>query len=165
MEIIKIYGNENTLIKECFNPIQQTFAVRFDKQKENDTVYSYQQILYPYKPSFEAIKEAILGYFNGLCDTQIYSGYTYNGYTVWLSQENQMNYKTNYDLALQTSIAGGEFEVIKIKIGDNLESIYHTFESFKEYQDFVIGYINHIKISLDKFWTIKDSIEWDDYKH
>ena len=46
-----------------------------------------------------------MSWYNSQTDAAILSGFAYNGAHVWLSVENQYNYKAAYDLAVQT---GGE---------------------------------------------------------
>ena len=48
---------------------------------------------------------------------------------VWLSTENQYNYKAAYDLAVQT---GGETLPVTFKFGSDEQPEYHTFEKLDE---------------------------------
>jgi hypothetical protein len=80
---------------------------------------------------------------------------------VWLSSENQFNYKAAYDLAIQTN---GANLPIKFKFGSTEDPIYYTFESIGDLQDFYISAMNFINTTLNEGWNKKDSINWEDYK-
>ena len=56
----------------------------------------------PYKPTLESLKSIILSLENSKIDREIKEGYVWEGMNVWLSSENQFNYKAAYDLAVQT---------------------------------------------------------------
>ena len=58
-----------------------------------------------HKPTDEEIHTLVMSWYNSQTDAAILSGFAYNGAHVWLSVENQYNYKAAYDLAVQT---GGE---------------------------------------------------------
>ena len=58
-----------------------------------------------HKPTDEEIRTLVMSWYNSQTDAAILSGFAYNGAPVWLSTENQYNYKAAYDLAVQT---GGE---------------------------------------------------------
>ena len=53
-------------------------------------------------PALAEIKAVINEWYNRKITDTIESGYVWNGLKVWLSMENQMNYKTAYDLAQTT---------------------------------------------------------------
>lgn len=163
MEIKTSYSTESTQLFECFNKVKNTYIVRFDETKI-DNGYKYQHFFVSGTDDIEVIKSTINNYYNELCSDEILKGFKIDSDIVWLSQENQMNYKIYYDFALVNNQNGQEFKPIKIKIGDETESKYHTFESFEEYQKFVFDYTEHIQNTISKYWELKDSIDWTKYK-
>ena len=50
------------------------------------------------KPSFDAAKAAIIADINAQTDEKILSGFVWNEMPVWLSSENQFNFKAAYVL-------------------------------------------------------------------
>lgn len=113
------------------------------------------------KPTFEEIKSTITELINRNVDEKILSGMTYNGHQVWLSTENQLNYKAAYDLAVLTE---GRSLPVRFKFGTDEEPCYHTFESVEELGDFYALVVKHIQNALDEGWTEKDTVDWSKFK-
>lgn len=162
MEITTSYSTESTQLFECFNKVKNTYIVRFDETK-TDNGYKYQHFFVSGTDDIEVIKSTINNYYNELCSDEILKGFKLDSDIVWLSSENQINYKIYYDFALFNHQNDLEFQPIKIKIGDETESKYHTFQSFEEYQKFVFDYAEHIQNTISKYWELKDSIDWKLY--
>ena len=80
--------------------------------------------------SFDEIKTFILDYYNQKIDEKILSGMMWNGMEVWLSSENQFNYKAAYDLAIQTN--GTNLPVV-FKFGKANEPQYYEFSNMDEF--------------------------------
>lgn len=111
-------------------------------------------------PSMDEIKTFIIEYINSQTDAKILSGLTYQGKMVWLSSENQQNYKSAYDLAIQTN---GQILPVTIKVGDTTDYSYITFNTIDELSDFYITGYRHIQSCLEEGWKKKDSIDWSLY--
>lgn len=90
-------------------------------------------------------------------DRKILRGHVWNGNPVWLSSENQFNYKAAFDLSVQTD---GQNLPITFKLGEkDGENIYHTFESVEELQDFYVSCVEHINQCLKEGWTKKEALK------
>lgn len=138
------------------------YIVRWDGQDEDGKgVVSYNEITFPYKPSLDTIKEVILGIENSRVDQEILSGFTWEGMSVWLSSENQFNYKAAYDLAAQTN--GGNLPVT-FKFGDTDNPVYHEFKTLDDLADFYMKAMIHVNNTLKTGWESKDSIDWSLYE-
>ena len=98
---IKIHGGNNLLV-ECINPITDKWMVLWNEQNEGDSV-SYQAETFTHKPTIAEIKDIILDWYNKKINQEILTGFVWKGIPVWLSIENQFNYKAAYDLAVQTN--------------------------------------------------------------
>jgi len=160
MEIKRITGYKGTPQSECLNPYLQKYHIRWDfEEKENDTV-SYNEVEYYGKPTLDDIKKLIIDFYNDQCNNEILSGLTFEGDTVWLSKENQFNYKSGFDYAIQTD---GLNLPCKFKFGSDDEPVYRQFNDIGELRDFITIVMTHITFTLEKYWTKKDSINWDDY--
>ena len=84
------------------------WAVRWDFKKklnpdgsESDTYWYEEEILY-HIPQLDEIKELITSWQNKQVDGAILRGCRWNDIPVWLSMENQFNYKSIFDLAAMT---------------------------------------------------------------
>jgi hypothetical protein len=122
---------------------------------------TWQEHTFNHIPTLSEIKEVITNYYNKLIDQSILSGLVWNGMKVWLSSENQFNYKVAYDLAVQTN---GATLPIVFKFGDNEETIYHEFKTIEELSNFYITSINYVQTVLQEGWKEKDKINWNIYK-
>lgn len=119
-----------------------------------------------YKPTLEEIKEMVLDAINKEIDRTILTGFVWtdgegNKYPVWLSTENQFNYKSAFDLAVQT---GGAMLPVTFKFGTVENPVYHEFATLEELQDFYMSAIQFIQSTYQRGWVEKDSIDWSDYE-
>lgn len=122
---------------------------------------TWQEHTFNHIPTLSEIKEVITDYYNKLIDQSILSGLVWNGMKVWLSSENQFNYKVAYDLAVQTN---GATLPIVFKFGDDDETVYYEFKTLEDLSNFYITSINYVQTVLQEGWNKKDNINWDIYK-
>ena len=106
------------------------------------------------------VKDRVNKFINAETDWKIKSGFTWNDYKVWLSSENQFNYKAAYDLAVQTN---GASLPVTFKFGDNDNPVYHEFTTLEELTDFYTKVLQYINTTLKEGWDKKDSIDWSKY--
>ena len=136
----------------------------FDTDEEGNKVESnvgtWAEHVFKKKPSLSQIKDFILSEINKRTDELILSGFTWKDKQVWLSTENQFNYKAAYDLAVQTNGANLP-QVFKFGSTENPE--YYKFETVEELTDFYTKATAYINQCLTVGWAKKDSINWDDY--
>lgn len=120
---------------------------------------------YDYRHTFDHIPTAmevltvITNHVNELTDQKILSGYQWNGMNVWLSSENQFNFKAAYDVAVQT---GGMTLPVKFKLGEkDGEPNYYVFEDMATFTDFYTKALAYIIEILNTGWVEKDAAkEW-----
>lgn len=112
--------------------------------------------------TLQDVKDAIYADANAETDRRILEDFVWEGKNVWLSSENQFNFKAAYDLAVQTQ---GASLPVKFKLGETAEGepVYHTFEDMEEFTDFYTKAIAFINQCLNEGWERKDSIDWSDY--
>jgi hypothetical protein len=113
------------------------------------------------RPSFWQLKDFILTELNKGVSDKILSGFTWKDMPIWLSTENQLNYKSAYDLAVQTN---GANLPVTFKFGSMDEPIYHEFTTIEELHDFYLGATAHINSCLQDGWKKKDNINWSEYE-
>lgn len=157
----KIYG-----AAERMDGIQQTGRKRWEifyGYGEDDGVgYNYRLTL-DHRPGVHEVRQIILDQINANTDEKILSGFVWNGVRVWLSQENQTNFKAAYDLNVQS---GGKMLPIKFKLGEDADgnAVYHTFEDMDAFGNFYMSAVAYINECLNAGWSEKDSLDMSPYE-
>lgn len=93
IDIIKDLGNGEWAVR-------WDFKIKYNEQGEVTGIYWYEEEIFNHIPQIEEIKETITNWFNKQVDESILQGFRYNGMLVWLSMENQFNYKSIFDLSV-----------------------------------------------------------------
>ena len=165
----RIKGTDGVALVECVTPITNKWRVRWDVQAntgtdekgEPETGVNYMEEEFSCKPTFPEIKELITGWFNQSIDGKILSGFVWNDYPVWLSTENQFNYKAAYDLAVQTN---GTTLPVTFKFGLDETPEYHEFKTLDELTDFYTKSVAFVQDTLKEGWVKKDSFDFTAYQ-
>lgn len=152
-------GSKKIKCLECVDSKRNIWKLRWDF-KENEDGFSFEEKTLDYKPSLEKIQELIYSWYNKQTDQAILNGFIWRNIPVWLSSENQFNYKAAYDLAVQT---GGASLPIKFKFGTNSDPVYYTFTNVNDLSDFYMSAMRYINEVLDQGWKQKDNINWKKY--
>ena len=157
----RIGGYIDTLIS-CVNVRKKKYAIYWDKQedKESDGNFTFMQHVFDHKPTLEEIKSVIISWYNAKIDNEILTGFVWKGMSVWLSTENQFNYKVAFDAAVMSN---GATLPVKFKFGNDEEPIYYQFTTIEELQDFYFKAIAYVQSVLESGWREKDSINWSEY--
>lgn len=113
------------------------------------------------KPTITQVKNIILTALNKDIDQKILSGMVWKDMPIWLSSENQFNYKAAYDLAVMSQ---GKSLPVTFKFGTTDAPIYYTFETLEDLSDFYISAMAYINKTLEDGWKKKDSIDWGVYE-
>lgn len=134
----------------------------FGKDDENDEFGYNWRKNYDHRPSVDEIRSDIEDLVNSQTDEKILSGFVWKGFPVWLSSENQFNFKFIYDLALQKE---GATLPVTFKIGQDSqgEPIYHTFDDMEEFSDFIMSAFGFIMQTVQEGWNIKDNVDYNQY--
>lgn len=166
---MRVQGSIGVMPLECVNPYKNKWSVRWDikpntgvdEQGVANTGTNYEEVELLYKPTLPDIKKVVLAWYNEQIDKNIRSGFTYKDIPVWLSTENQFNYKAAYDLAVQTA---GSSLPITFKFGAEGNPVYIEFVSLEGISDFYIAAMNYVNSTLENGWKLKDSINWSIYE-
>lgn len=118
---------------------------------------------YDHKPTKTELKEDITQLIDGITDSKILQGFRWDEVSVYLSTENQMNFKAAFDLNMQT---GGLMLPVKFKLGEDAEgnAVYHTFENMDDFTDFYTSAVSYINQCLNEGWAEKDSLDMSRYE-
>lgn len=157
----RVIGSPNVQLMACTNPIKDLWRIRFDVTTRDDGSVDYMEHEFDHKPSLQEVKAIITNFYNEQTDHCILSGLRYDGQLVWLSSENQANYKAAYDLAVQTQ---GETLPYKIKLGTEDSPTYKEFLTLQDFKAFYLTVQKHIDKTINDGWTKKDSIDWSQYQ-
>lgn len=153
---ISVSGN---IVKIAFD-YKPFYDIDEDGNKVESNVGTWAEHVFRNKPSLSQIKEFILTEINKRTDRLILSGFVWKGVPVWLSMENQLNYKTAYDLAVQTN---GQV-LPTFKFGTTESPVYYKFESLEDLKDFYISAMSYVTDTLAAGWQEKDKIDWTVYE-
>ena len=115
---------------------------------------------YDHKPTKTELKEDITQLIDCTTDSNILQGFRWNEVNVYLSTENQFNFKAAYDLAVQS---GGTMLPVTFKLGedDGCNAVYHTFETMDDFTDFYSKAIQWVNGCIADGWKEKDSVDYE----
>lgn len=154
-------GTADVKLMECISPAKNKWRIRWDVVKAaEEGQATYMEEDFDHKPSSVEIKDTVIGWYNEQIDTNILSGFSYEDNVVWLSSENQFNYKAAYDLAVQT---GGSNLPVMFKFGSEDSPVYRSFQKLEELSDFYTKAMNHIQTTLECGWKSKDNFKLEYY--
>lgn len=156
----RVTGSKNIGLIERVNPMKNKWHVRWDEKEVNETNASYMEEEFDHKPTIDEIRAVITGWHNEEIDQKILSGFRWRDMPVWLSSENQFNFKAAFDLAYQTS---GETLPVTFKFGTDDEPVYHVFETLDEMQEFYMASIAYMQQVLNEGWKKKGAVNWGAY--
>ncbi|MCQ2256328.1 MAG: hypothetical protein MJZ29_12615 [Bacteroidaceae bacterium] len=156
----RIEGSAGVALIECVNPVRDKWRIRWDVQQQENGNVNYMEVEFNHKPTDEEIRDTIVSGINQQTDQAILSGFTYKGHMVWLSSENQFNYKAAYDLALQTQ---GATLPVTFKFGTDDDPNYYQFETLEEFTDFYMQVLTFIQMTLANGWQKKDAFSIEAY--
>lgn len=150
---------------ECVDRELRKYRIRWDIQPyddgENDNTISFMEREICKKPTLNEVKKIVLEGYNNIINEKILSGFIWRGNSIWLSSENQFNYKSAYDIAVQTN---GANLPIKFKFGTPEKPEYYIFETTNDLFDFFISAMTFINKTLQEGWETKDTIDWSEYE-
>ena len=165
---MRVNGTEGVKLIECINPAKDKWRIRWDilpnvatEGNPNASGINYEEVEFSHKPTIDEVKKVIIDWYNGKIDDAILKNFVWNEMSVWLSMENQFNYKAAFDLAVQTS---GSSLPVKFKFGTDSNPKYHEFTTLAEIQDFYTKAVFFKDKVLSDGWKMKDSFDFSKYE-
>lgn len=137
------------------------YEVDEEGNKTETQLGTWMETLVPFKPSLEQLKKLILDAINKEVDEKILSGFVWKDMPVWLSTENQFNYKAAYDLAVMSQ---GQSLPVMFKFGTTENPVYYHFSTLEDISDFYVSAMAYINTTLAEGWQKKDAIDWSVYE-
>lgn len=155
----KIYGAKERQ-DGLYNIGRDKYEARFGYGVDSENGYNYRKV-YGYKPSLDELKQEIISLVDNSTDQRILTGFKWNGKPVWMSMENQFNFKSIYDLAVQDN----SILPVTFKLGEEEDGtvVYHTFEKLDDLEDFYKTGVEYIGQCLKEGWEEKDAIDWNKF--
>lgn len=180
--------------KECYVPIREDESrtiISYDYVAEEDGVNATWYEIYVYKVEkqtigYQEVCDAIIEDINARVSEKILTGYQWKVLhgedeglvvNVWLSTENQANYKAKHDTALQypqltefpMQYKIGEYEEQKeSEEGEKTERkkrpVYEYFANIQELAQFYLGGVAFIESCYKEGWAKKDSMDFTPYE-
>ena len=147
--------------------------IGYGLQQESGENYEWHEVSFYKKQknslSLQDVKDAVIGDINARTDEKILTGFVWNPAAggdpvpVWLSTENQFNFKSAYDLAVQKQ---GATLPVTFKMGEREDGtpVYHTFETMEDADDFYLQAVAYVNRCLADGWAEKDGIDWTPYE-
>lgn len=157
MAIQSISGCAGVAPIECVSPRKNKWKIRWNITEKDDGTAKWLEEDFDHKPTITEIRNTIIQYHNEQVDAKILSGYRWNDMPVWLSTENQFNYKASFDVAVQSN---GANLPVRFKFGTEAIPLYHDFTTIEELTDFYYGAMTFINTTLQEGWTAKDNIDF-----
>lgn len=157
----RIEGTSGVRLIECVNPIRDKWRIRWDVQENEDGTATYMEAEFLHKPTADEIRQTIIGWYNQQTTEAILSGFEYEGNMVWLSNENQYDYKAEHDLAVQT---GGATLPVTFKLGTDDQPVYKTFDNLGQLTEFYRQTVLYIRETLAAGRKRKDALDLSLYE-
>lgn len=164
----RVNGSPGPKPVEKLNGVVPVYAIRWDirenKGQEGSPSMSYgtnyMEAQVWHRPTAGECKELVLAWFNEEIDREILSGFVWRGHRVWLSSENQFNYKAAFDLAVMT---GGATLPVVFKFGTAEAPEYHEFKTVEELKAFYTESMEYVTTVLKRGWAEKDAFDFTPY--
>ena len=167
--------------KSDFNLISEdasrTVIAYGQKKVTGQNLYEWYEIyIYKKKGSisgFADVKKAIEEDINARVDEAILCGYPWTilhgddagkAVKVWLSKENQSNFKAKYDLHFTKPEALTFPTLYKVAEDENGDAVFEEFQSFEELEQFYLGGLAYIEQCYQAGWAEKKAIDWTPYE-
>ena len=157
----RIFGPLSASPVECTNPVRDTWRARWDYRTNPDSgATSYVEEEYDHQPTPAEVAASHRSWVNTQVDERILSGFSFEGASVWLSTENQLNYTAAFQLATST---GGSSLPVTLKFGADDSPVFRTFSSLEDITAFYRAMQQHISSAVAWGWEQKGLFDTSPY--
>lgn len=143
----------------CLNPVRGLWRVRLGITPTDDGA-EWQEHDFDHRPTADEVRNLFTEWVNSEVADKIREGLEYEGCMVWLSTENQLNYRSALDVAVQTD---GANLPLRVKLGTDSEPVFKEFCSVESLQAFVTACALHVQHCLEEGWQRKAAFDVEPY--
>ena len=145
-------GGRNPEPIVCLNPVKGLWRVRL-AITETENGAEWMEHDFDHRPTADEVRSLFVELVNERVQQSILTGMTYEGQPVWLSEENQLNFRSAPTVP------------VRFKLGENPDGtpVYHTFTTQKELTAFNKAVADHIAACLNEGWNEKDAFDVEPY--
>jgi len=154
-------GNLTQYKPITYNEKTKKYIVSWGLRNIGGENYQWNYKLFNSKPSLNVIKETINSAINEKTKSYIMNNFRWNGMSIYLSIENQIDYTLLFNTTL---LMDGSNLPEQIKFKVNGENIYYSFETIDDMKDFIIAMNNHIRTYIANGNKAKEEINYDEYQ-
>ena len=154
-------GNLTQYKPITYNEKTKKYIVSWGLRNVGGENYQWNYKLFNSKPSLNVIKETINSAINEKTKSYIMNNFRWNGMSIYLSIENQIDYTLLFNTTL---LMDGSNLPEQIKFKVNGENIYYSFETIDDMKDFIIAMNNHIRTYIANGNKAKEEINYDEYQ-
>lgn len=153
----KIYGTrerQDTIVRTGRN--KWVLFYGFGKDDEtSESGWEYRHT-FARKPSLDEVKAVVVSAINAATEEKILTGFVWNGQSVYLSKENQLNFAA---IERSDEVA----YPLSLKVGEDSagEAEYMTFEEKEDFVAFSQAASLYLISTLQEGWKEKDSVDWE----
>ena len=105
-------------------------------------------------PPSEVLTSDVEGLVNAWVEDGILTGFVWEGRRVWLSVENQLNYRW----AMDAAVMGGLTFPYRVRVVEGSGAGYVEMEDEEKLKQFWLGAQAHIRKMLEAGWVLKDGV-------
>lgn len=145
-------GTRDVAPIECLNPRKGTWRVRLAITETEDGA-EWMEHDFDHRPTADEVRALFVELVNEKVQQSILTGFTYEDHPVWLSTENQLNFRSAPTVP------------VRFKLGEEEDGspVYHTFTTQKELTAFNKAVADYIAACLNEGWTEKDAFDMEPY--
>lgn len=153
----KIYGTrerQDTIVRTGRN--KWVLFYGFGKDDEtSESGWEYRHT-FARKPSLDEVKAVVVSAINAATEEKILTGFVWNGQSVYLSKENQLNFAA---IERSDEVA----YPLSLKVGEDADGSaeYMTFATKQDFVEFSQAASLYVLSCVQEGWTEKDSVDWD----
>lgn len=156
----KVYG-ASTAQDGIFRVGEKMYYLYYGYGEEDGRGFNYRH-LFDHEPTESEVRDVIEEHINSDVQERIVTGYRWNGKQVWLSNENQQNYTSDYlagELPIKVRVYEPDVEPEDDTSGT--VAMVAVIETPEELTQFYHGMVSHVRMCVEDGWKEKDAFSYD----
>jgi len=171
----KLFGKTERF--KLINTTGNRTVVSYDREDVDEENSTWREVSFSKshgdKPGIEQIRQAIIADIDAQTDDKILCGMEWKILhgddegkivKVWLSKENQENFKAKHDAALTYPQLVTFPITYKVSENNDKTPVYEHFQTIEELARFYLGGLDYIEQCLREGWMKKDTFDFSPYE-